>query len=200
VISFARHGQTAVNAGGRLQGRLDEPLSELGATQARALADVFASEPVTRVVSSPLARALETAAAIAARHALTVEIDERLVELDYGAWDGVRLADVAPEDWAAWRADPSFAPPGGESLVAVTARVASFCTDVLGDDLVIAVSHVSPIKAAVCCALGIDERATWRMQLGLASVTRVGGRPDGSAYLLSYNETTHLAPRSNMRA
>ena len=198
MIAFARHGQTAVNAGGRLQGRLDEPLSELGAVQAGALADLFASEPVTRVVSSPLVRARDTAAAIAARHGLTVEIDERLIELDYGAWDGVPLADVAPEDWAAWRADPAFAPPDGESLVDVSARVASFCGDALGDELVVAVSHVSPIKAAVCCALSIDERATWRMQLGLASVTRVGARPDGSPYLLSYNETAHLA-LSNMR-
>jgi broad specificity phosphatase PhoE len=183
-----------------LQGRLDEPLSALGAAQARALADVFASEPVTRVVSSPLVRARETAAPIAARHSLTIEIDERLVELDYGAWDGVALADVAPEDWAAWRADPAFAPPDGESLVAVTARVASFCTDALGDDLVVAVSHVSPIKAAVCCALDVDVRATWRMQLSLASVTRVGGRADRGAYLLSYNETAHLGALSpNMR-
>ncbi len=199
MIAFTRHGQTAVNAGGRLQGRLDEPLSELGATQARALAEAFSSERVTRVVSSPLVRARDTAAAIATRHALTVEVDERLVELDYGAWDGVPLADVAPDDWAAWRADPAFAPPDGESLVAVTARVTSFCRDVLDEDLVVAVSHVSPIKAAVCWALGVDERATWRMQLGLASVSRLGGRPDRSAYLLSYNETAHLAAISNMR-
>ncbi len=199
MISFVRHGQTAVNAGGRLQGRLDEPLSELGAAQARALADALASERVTRVVSSPLVRARETAAAIASRHGMSVDIDERLVELDYGAWDGVALADVAPEDWAAWRADPAFAPPDGESLAAVSTRVASFCTDALGEDLLVAVSHVSPIKAAVCWALGIDERATWRMQLGLASVTRVGGRADRSAFLLSYNETAHLAALANMR-
>jgi broad specificity phosphatase PhoE len=192
VIAFTRHGQTAVNAGGRLQGRLDEPLSELGVAQARALATLFEPEPVARVVSSPLVRARDTAAAIAARHTLAVEVDERLIELDYGAWDGVPLADVTAEEWAAWRADPSFAPPGGESLVDVTARVASFAADVLAEDLVVAVSHVSPIKAAVCCALAVDERATWRMQLGLASVTRVGARPDRSAYLLSYNETAHL--------
>ena len=192
MLAFVRHGQTAINAGGRLQGRLDAPLSELGIAQANALAAAFAREPVTRIVSSPLVRARDTAAAIAARHDLAVEIDERLIELDYGAWDGVALTDVTPEEWAAWRADPSFTPPGGESLVYVTARIASFTADVLADDLVVAVSHVSPIKAAVCCALAVDERATWRMQLGLASVTRVGARPDRSAYLLSYNETAHL--------
>jgi probable phosphoglycerate mutase len=195
VIAFTRHGQTAVNAAGRLQGRLDEPLSELGQAQANALAELFASEAVTRVVASPLVRARDTAGAIAARHGLSVETDERLIELDYGAWDGTTLADIAADDWARWRADATFAPPGGESLVDVTARVASFVHDTVsgGTEVVIAVSHVSPIKAAVCCALGVDERATWRMQLGLASVTRVGTRPDGSPYLLSYNETAHLA-------
>jgi probable phosphoglycerate mutase len=59
---------------------------------------------------------------------------------------------------------------------------------------VVAVSHVSPIKAAVCIALGADERASWRMQLSLASITRVDARDDGRAYLLSFNETAHLTP------
>jgi broad specificity phosphatase PhoE len=193
VIAFVRHGQTAVNAGGRLQGRLDAPLSELGLAQARALGSLFANERVTRVLTSPLARARDTAHEIAIRHDLPVEVDERLIELDYGDWDGLGLRDVPSADWAAWRADPTFAPPNGESLVAVTARVSSFVSDTLReDDAVVAVSHVSPIKAAVCCALAINERATWRMQLGLASVTRVGARPDASAYLLTYNESAHL--------
>ncbi len=193
MITFLRHGQTAINAGGRLQGRLDAPLSEIGLAQARALGDVLADERVTRVVTSPLARARDTAQIVAARHHLSVEIDERLIELDYGDWDGLALRDVPADAWAAWRADPEFAPPNGESLVAVTQRVAGFIAAVLDEQAaVVAVSHVSPIKAAVCCALGIDERATWRMQLGLASMTRVGVRPDGAPYLLSYNETAHL--------
>jgi probable phosphoglycerate mutase len=193
VIAFVRHGQTAVNASGRLQGRLDAPLSELGLGQARALAEVFVSERVTRVVTSPLVRARHTADEIAAKHGLTVDVDDRLIELDYGDWDGLAMADVAAEAWASWRADPAFAPPNGESLARVRARIADFCRDALTDARhLVAVSHVSPIKAAVCVALDVDERATWRMQLGLASITRVGARPDGSLYLLSYNETTHL--------
>jgi broad specificity phosphatase PhoE len=100
------------------------------------------------------------------------------------------LTDVSPDDWASWRNDPDFAPPGGERLSDVTARVVSFCTDVLGDDLVIAVSHVSPIKAAVCSALGVDEGTTWRMQLDVASVTRIGRRPDGTSYLIGYNDAS----------
>jgi broad specificity phosphatase PhoE len=193
MIAFVRHGQTELNRGGRLQGRLDAPLSELGAEQAAALGQGFAAEPVTRVLSSPLQRAHNTAAAIAAAHGLTVEIDERLVELDYGDWDGLALADVSAADWATWRNDPEFAPPGGERLSDVTARIAAFGAEIFTDhldDLVIAVSHVSPIKAAVCGALRVDERTTWRMHLDVASVTRIGRRPDGSPYLAAFNDAS----------
>ena len=182
MIALVRHGQTELNRTGRLQGRLDVPLSALGVAQATAVARGYASEPVTRVVSSPLQRALATATAIAREHDLTVDTDERLIELDYGEWDGQALADVPAEAWAAWRTDPGFAPPGGETLADVAARVAGFCADAPGDELVIAVSHVSPIKAAVCNALRVDDRVTWRMQLDVASVTRIGRRPDCLLY------------------
>ena len=78
----------------------------------------------------------------------------------------------------------------------MTARVESFCTDYLvaGDERVVAVSHVSPIKAAVAWALGVDERATLRMQLSLASITTVGARPNGGGYLASFNDAAHLEP------
>jgi len=190
MIAFVRHGQTELNRGGRLQGRIDAPLSVLGKEQAAALGQGFASAPVVRVVSSPLQRACGTAAAIAAAHGLTVEVDERLIELDYGAWDGLPLTEVSADDWAAWRRDPEFSPPGGERLADVTARVVAFCADVLSSDLVIAVSHVSPIKAAVCGALRVDEMITWRMQLDVASVTRIGRRPDGSPFLAGFNDAS----------
>ena len=150
---------------------------------------------MTRVLSSPLQRARNTAAAIAAAHHLEVELDDRLIELDYGDWDGLLLTDVARADWAAWRIDPEFSPPNGERLRDVTARVADFCAAVFSaaaaaDDLVVAVSHVSPIKAAVCTALGVDDLVTWRMQLDVASVTRIGRRPDGTTYLSSFNDAS----------
>jgi broad specificity phosphatase PhoE len=192
VIAFVRHGQTELNRGGRLQGRLDVPLSELGLRQAAALGRGFAAEPVTRVLSSPLRRACDTAVAIARGHGLEVEVDERLVELDYGEWDGRALADVPARDWDVWRADPEFAPPGGERLLDVTARVAAFTAAVVDPGLAIAVSHVSPIKAAVCNALRIDERATFRMQLDVASITRIGHRPDRSTYLSSFNDASFV--------
>ncbi len=198
MIAFVRHGQTELNHSGCLQGRLDAPLSDLGTRQAAALGDALAGAPVTAVLSSPLQRALATATAIAAAHELEAVVDERLIELDYGSWDGVKLADVPADAWARGRADPEFAPPGGEPLTAVTTRVASFCAERLEPDdagLVLAVSHVSPIKAAVCLALGVDERVSWQMQLAVASVTRVGRRADGRPYLGSFNETPYVTPR-----
>jgi broad specificity phosphatase PhoE len=192
VILFVRHGQTEVNRAGRFQGRHDAALTPLGVAQADALGRALAALPIARVLASPLSRAQRTAAAIAGPHGLAVELDERLVELDYGTWDQRALADVTQQEWSAWRADPGFSPPGGESLLDVRARVAQLLDDLLGDDVVVAVSHVSPIKAAVCVALGVDERATWRMHLDIASITRIGLR--GTApYLASFNETAHLA-------
>jgi broad specificity phosphatase PhoE len=193
MIAFVRHGQTELNRGGRLQGRLDAPLTDLGKQQAAALAVGFAPQPVTRVLSSPLQRASDTARAIAAEHDCEVESDERLIEVDYGDWDGMALTDVPAESWAAWRVDPDFAPPGGERLSDVSARVRSFCSDFLSADLVVAVSHVSPIKAAVCIALQVDELVTWRMQLDVAAVTRIGNRPDGSLYLSSFNDASFVS-------
>jgi broad specificity phosphatase PhoE len=192
MISFVRHGETAHNREGRLQGRTDVDLSARGLEQVARLGARFPAGSLAAVLTSPLRRARQTAEAIAAVCGAPVEVDERLIELDYGDWDGRALADVPPEAWSAWRADPSFSPPGGESLVAVTERIGEFCRDRLADGAIVAVSHVSPIKAAVAWALGVDERATWRMQLGLATISTIGARPDGSGYLLSYNDGAHL--------
>jgi probable phosphoglycerate mutase len=196
MISFVRHGETPLNRDGRLQGRVDQELSERGLEQAARVASRFAGAAITNVYASPLRRARQTAAAIAEVCGCEVEVDDRLIELDYGEWDGRPLSEMRSMRATGWLTDPEFAPPGGESLVAVTARVESFCRDRLGagDGRAVAVSHVSPIKAAVTWALGVGELATLRMQLGLASITTVGARPDGSGYLVTFNDAAHLDP------
>jgi len=136
---------------------------------------------------------LDTAAEIATVLAVAVEVDPRLVELDYGEWDGRRLDEVSRDDWTRWRNDPAFAPPGGESLVDVGARVGAFCDERLRPDTtIVAVSHVSPIKAAVSWVLGAGADMAWRSHLDQASINRVGVSPRG-ATLRSFNETWHLA-------
>lgn len=199
MITFVRHGQTAANRGGLLQGRADVALTDLGREQAALVAAAIPSAPV-RVLASPLRRAVDTAGPIAERFDLDVEIDERLVELDYGEWDQRPIGEVTAEEWKAWRADSSFAPPCGESLDDVAARVDSFCAEMLGaEGGVVAVSHVSPIKAAVTWALGAGVPATWHLFLDLASVTRIASRPGGGASLVAFNETAHLHPGQERR-
>lgn len=188
MLYFVRHGQTAANAERRLVGRADVPLSDIGRAQVAAVAAALRDEGITRVVSSPLGRAVATADAFG----VPVEIDDRWVEMDYGDLDGRPMADVAPDVWTAWRADASFRPPGGETLLEVEARVQAACRDLAGPaatGAVVVVSHVSPIKAAAAWALGVGIEATWRMFLDLASVTRVGIGMAGTPVLQSFNET-----------
>ena len=188
-LFVVRHGRTAQNAAGRLLGRADPPLDELGERQAAALAAAIG--PVDRVVSSPLLRTRQTAEAFG----VEVEVDERLVELDYGDWDGLPVGDPAIP-WDRWRADPGLRPPGGESLAALARRVREACTSLTeiaaDDETVVAVTHVSPVKAALCWALGVHDAVVWRTFVAPASITRIAVRPTGPQ-LHSFNETGHLA-------
>jgi broad specificity phosphatase PhoE len=191
VIAFVRHGETPPNRDGLVLGRADPGLTEEGRRQAQRLAEVFGNEAVSAVLTSPLARARETAETIAAACGLRADSDERLVEIDWGEWEGRSVAGLASAEVERWRAESGTAPEG-ESLRSVCQRMASFCTEALErDGMVVAVSHVSPIKAAVAWALGADDDVAWRMFLGLASITRVARRSAGPC-LVSFNETAHL--------
>ena len=184
MLLLVRHGRTAPNADGVLLGRADPHLDALGRRQAAALAASLV-RPV-RVVSSPLVRARETAAAFG----LPVEVDPRWIEVDYGVYDLAPLGEGVHEVWRRWSEDPAFAPPGGESLMSVGVRVRAALDELAGEagagDVVV-VSHVSPIKAAVAWALGVGDGAALRMRLDVAAVCRVGVRATGPV-LLSFNE------------
>jgi len=188
TLVIARHGRTAANAGGLLLGRADPPLDETGWAQAAALATAI--DRPARVVSSPLQRCRDTAAVFG----VDVEIDDRWIELDYGEWDQTPLASVAAADWATWRADLDFRPPGGETLRELGARVRAACDDLSPtavDEDVVVVTHVSPYKAALAWALGVDDSISWRLHVVPASLSRINVRLHGPV-LLSFNETGHL--------
>jgi broad specificity phosphatase PhoE len=188
-LILVRHGQTVMNRGGRFQGRADSPLTELGEMQADLVATALAERGATHVVTSPLLRARQTAERIAAHLGLDVTADDRLIEIDYGTWDGASLSSVSAEEWARWRAEPTFTPPGGESLVTVWDRAIACADELLGrGGTTIAVSHVSPIKAIVAWSVGADASASWRMHLDVAAVCRVGGVPDAPV-LRTFNAT-----------
>jgi broad specificity phosphatase PhoE len=184
VLFLVRHGQTAANVAGLLLGRADPPLTELGQRQARAIAAALPAPSL--LVSSPLRRARDTAAAFGQ----PVQVDERWIEMDYGDVDGQPTGSVTAEVWSRWRADPTFVPAGGESVAAVGERVRSACADLVdaaaqGD--VVVVSHVSPIKAAIAWALGVPDTVAWRMYVADAAVARVKTGPP-APLLMSFNE------------
>ena len=124
-LILLRHGQTDYNVAGRMQGHLDSQLTAAGHEQAAAAAPVLAALGPDRVVSSDLQRAVDTAEAVAAACGLAVKFDARLRETHLGRWQGQTVAEIEhdhPGAIAVWRSDPTWAPPGGESRVAVVAR------------------------------------------------------------------------------
>jgi 2,3-bisphosphoglycerate-dependent phosphoglycerate mutase/probable phosphoglycerate mutase len=124
-IILLRHGQTDYNVTGRMQGHLDSVLTSVGHEQAAAAAPVLAALEPDRVVSSDLQRAVDTAEVVGAACGLAVKFDARLRETHLGEWQGHTVAEIDgdyPGAIAAWRSDPTWAPPGGESRVAVVAR------------------------------------------------------------------------------
>jgi len=187
VLILVRHGRTLSNASGILQGRVDNPLDDVGSAQVAQVA--AAVGPVDRVISSSLMRARQTAAMFAAPSS----IDDRWIELDYGSFDGVPLGEVPAEAWISWRSDRTFAPPGGETMGDLDLRVRAAAAEALElarTEVVVVVSHVSPIKAAVAWAIGGDVMMSWRMYLDQAAVCRIGAGPNGPA-LRSFNEVLY---------
>jgi broad specificity phosphatase PhoE len=176
VLLLVRHGETAPNVERRFLGRADPPLTERGQEQARAVAAGLPRPD--RVIASPLRRAVATAETFG----LAVETDARWIELDYGELDGQLLTDVPADTWTQWRGDASFAPPGGESLAALGDRVRTACAELAPgatDEVVVVVSHVSPIKAALAWALDVPIDIAWRMFVEDASVSRIDVGPHG---------------------
>jgi probable phosphoglycerate mutase len=194
VIVLVRHGETAPNRERRLLGLSDPPLTEVGRGQAQAVAKVLAHRDPAAVVSSPLSRCLETAGFVASACGVDVETDERLVEFDFGEFDGIALSEIPSDVMASLRHDPTYVAPGGECLMDVVGRMETWCREAFdryAGDVVIAVTHVSPVKAAATWALGVPPTTAWRMFVDLASISRVGGHSDAPV-LLSFNERGHL--------
>lgn len=188
MLILVRHGRTAANAGGLLQGRADNHLDAVGHEQAAKLA--AAVGPIDRLIVSPLAHARQTAEAFG----IEPETDDRWIEYDYGVFEGTPVVDVPDDVWRLWKTDSSWAPPAGESYDALMARVVSACEELIAlaaIERVVVVSHVSPIKAAIGWVLGLPPTAGSRYHLDLASISRISVGSHGPV-LRSYNETWHL--------
>ncbi|MEA2298154.1 MAG: 2,3-bisphosphoglycerate-dependent phosphoglycerate mutase [Solirubrobacteraceae bacterium] len=134
-LYVVRHGQTESSARHAYSGHADVPLTPVGRDQARRAGERLAGAGVELIVSSPLSRARDTAAAIAAATGAPMQVDERLTEVDYGPFEGLdrdgARARFGPA-FAAWREDPFGAPvPGMEPLGDALARARLATADVL---------------------------------------------------------------------
>ncbi|MEV7653853.1 bifunctional RNase H/acid phosphatase [Streptomyces anulatus] len=202
TLVLLRHGETALTPEKRFSGSggTDPELSATGRGQAERAADHFAAlGAVQAIVSSPLRRCRETAAAVADRLGLDVRIDEGLRETDFGAWEGLTFGEVREryaDDLTAWLASPDTAPTGGgESFAEVAERVAAARDRIVAryaGRTVLLVTHVTPIKTLVRLALGAPPEALFRMELSAASISTVAHYADGNASVRLLNDTSHL--------
>jgi broad specificity phosphatase PhoE len=156
-ILLARHGQTAWNAAGRLQGHTDIELDPTGRDQARALAEAVRAAGVTRLWSSDLARARETATIVATELGLPPpEVDPDLRERKFGVFEGLTRDECLanhPEAWRDWVAQTSH-PPGGEPRADAILRMQRALMRVAADGTSLVVSHGGVMRLWLMDLLG----------------------------------------------
>ena len=178
LILAARHPRPRV--GSRIcYGRLDVALAEPAATGAAALiAAILAAGdgPVERIVTSPLSRAQDVARAVAAQTGATLHTDDRLAEMDFGAWEGQAWATLPRAEIDAWAADPlRYHPGGGESVSDVLLRVRRAWTGIASSaDTTLAVTHAGPIRCLLHVALGVPILEAIQASIAYGSITRLG--------------------------
>ena len=163
LVFIARHGETEWNRVGRWQGRTDIPLSDVGRTQARALAECLRGYGITRLHASDLSRARETAEIVAQALGLaTFEVDARLRERGFGCFEGLTREECAerhPDAWASYQTDRRVTPPGAEPHADVISRVVAALTDIAraprtDGDATLVISHGGAIRSFVHAVTG----------------------------------------------
>jgi broad specificity phosphatase PhoE len=195
---LVRHGETAWNAEGVIQGQSDQPLSDAGRRQAELVAARLGREPWELIYTSDSGRAVETAQIIhAARGGPDPLASPELRERSMGDWEGLTREQVEqrhPQEYIAWARDPGSAPPGGERTEQMAKRVTTFLQALVehhpGGRLLL-VTHAGPIKAIACAALGAPV-AGQRIWTANGSISRVKWDGEGLA-LLGLNDRCHLA-------
>jgi probable phosphomutase (TIGR03848 family) len=203
LVLLVRHGQTPTT-GKVLPGRAPGlHLADAGIKQAQRAAERIGElKTVDAVYASPLERARETAAPIAATRGMKVQIDKGLLECDFGEWTGAELRKLMklPAWGTVQRAPSTFTFPGGESFIAMQTRIVSAIDRLRvqhAGGVIVCVSHADPIKAAVAHALGTHIDLFQRIVIGTCSITAIA-YGYGAPIVLTVNSTggplTELRP------
>lgn len=198
LLLLIRHGENEFTKKGKLAGHLPEVhLNERGQKQAQALGEAFQGVPLTAIYSSPLERAMETAAPIAAAARLEVKVEAGLIETNVGQWQGRSLAVLRLSKlWKVVQGAPSRARfPQGESFHECQARIVAALEAILArhkpKDVVACVFHADPIKLAVSHFIGQPLDHFQRLGCDTASVTALHVSPSGAA-LIKLNQRPPL--------
>jgi broad specificity phosphatase PhoE len=198
-VFMVRHGATVLSDEDRFAGATDIALSDDGREQTRRLARRLRDEKIVAVYASPLGRTVETAQILATPHKLEVQARDGLREINHGRWEGMTRREVEqkfPEEAAEWEKDPfTFAPLGGESGLAVTARALPALIDIVREHAgqnILVVSHKATIRLLLSSLLGFDPRR-YRDNLDQkpAALNIVDFRDATRARLSLFNDTSH---------
>ena len=192
LLDCVRHGESSYNAEGRIQGQANIPLSPLGRLQSQAAGRALAGLPIEAIYSSPLARAAETAAAIAEVLKLPVTTVDDLKEIHAGIFQGLKWADIEalhPDLAQGWlHQEPDFVIPGGESRRALMERGRAALSAIreTGPRQVVVVSHGGLLSAAFKALLEIPAERNpfslfncsinvlaWERQVKLMALNRI---------------------------
>jgi broad specificity phosphatase PhoE len=193
-----RHGATAYSQERRYAGSQDVPLSPQGRQQCAALAQALGPLQVAVIYASPLTRARESAAPIAAAQGIEVTLESDFREMCFGDWEGLTRDEVErrfPDDYKLWRTEPErFSRPGSETLAAVAERVGRAVAELRATHLgesVILVSHSIVIRLIVLQALGLGPERLWSVAASPASISEIEYRDDW-ATVHRVNTIAHL--------
>ena len=200
-LHLVRHGETDINASGRLQGTTNSTLTPRGRAQARELAVASLTWNPVAVYSSPLQRARGVAGAIADLSGLSVTDEPRIIEMDMGDLEGVTIQEMRdgwPDLYQGWRRDASSVTmPGGESLGDVQLRAMAAVEELDerydAEDTIIAVTHNFTIRCIVAAVIDLPLANINHMDLSLGSRTTITSGRRGRR-LATFNAVDHLTP------
>jgi phosphoserine phosphatase len=206
-ILLVRHGETTWNREGRYQGRTDVPLSAEGEAQVTGLAARLASIPIDVAVASPLTRARRTAEMVLAAPGRTrspaLQLDDDLVEISHGAWEGKLAREVElshAEMFGTWRHRPDrdvLAGPGAETLGDVEARawkVMEKLASHLGAGTALVAAHDAVNRVIVCKVLGLPLARVWTFRQGPATLNVLTGDTLDTLQVVRLNDFEHVGP------
>lgn len=199
-LILLRHCQAEGNLKRFFQGRIDSDITDTGRLQIAQAAELLSSEPIDVIYTTTLQRARKTADGINIYHEAPLFIDDGLIEIDPGEWEGRYLTDIEreyPEQYYNWRNDPAaFAAPGGETMEDVYNRTSKALMNIVRENkgkTICIVSHGCAIKNMMCFLRGLPVSRIKEVPLGTNTSVNVIGFDDAmKPTIIMDNYTDHL--------